>query len=312
MRPVSIRNSSPSFLSKVLRLPILMALLSLTACNHGVIDLDVQGHRGCRGLMPENSLPAFEKAWESGATTFEMDVVITRDSQVVVSHEAWFSHEFCSKPDGTPVTEAEEKQLNIYQMDYADVLRYDCGKRGHPRFPEQQKVAVVKPLLSAVIEHMEEFSIFDQNEGYHQPKYSIELKTEPGEQYGPPAKEFVRLVLAELAPLEVQERCTMQSFDLEVLREVRRQNRTIKVALLVEEDEDYATRLSELGYYPEVLSPAAQHVDEAMLSFAATKNMTVIPWTVNEPEEMRRLIQLGVHGIITDYPDRLVALLEKM
>ncbi len=288
-----------------------MATLLLSACDKGVIDLDVQGHRGCRGLMPENTLPAFEKAWELGATTLELDVVVTRDSQVVVSHEAWFSHEFCSKPDGSAITEAEEKQYNIYQMDYADVMKYDCGMRVHPRFPNQQKMSVFKPLLSAVLLHMAEQYPTTGDE-YRNPKFNIELKTEPGGLYNPAPKDFVRLVLAELEAAEVTYQCTLQSFDLEILREIRRQNQDIQLALLIEEDENYINRLSEFGDYPNILSPAFQHVDEDMLSFAANKNMKVIPWTVNEPDDMRRLIKMGVHGIITDYPDRLVALLQEM
>lgn len=297
-------------------LPMAMMLLT-TACNTGVIDLDVQGHRGCRGLMPENTLPAFEKAWELGVTTLEMDVVVTRDSQIVVSHEAWFSHEFCSKPDGSPITEAEEKQFNIYQMDYAEVMRYDCGERVHPRFAQQQKLPVFKPLLSAVIEHMEEQYALGQY-GSRLPRYSIELKTEPGSAFNPVPKEFVRLVVAELKALDennemgLLNRINLQSFDLEVLREIRRQDRSMPIALLVEEGDKYMTQLSEFGDYPDILSPDFTQVDADMLSFAATKNMKVIPWTVNEVEDMRRLVKLGVHGIITDYPDRLVALLEEL
>ncbi len=299
----------------------LMMTLSLTACNTGVIDLDVQGHRGCRGLMPENTLPAFEKAWELGATTLEMDVVVSRDSQLVVSHEAWFSHEFCSKPDGSAITEAEEKQLNIYQMDYAEVMKYDCGTRVHPRFTSQQKMPVFKPLLSAVIAHMEEQNgtePYDEHGNYHVPKYSIELKTEPVAGFNPAPKVFVRLVLAELNGLrdngqaDLIERCVLQSFDVEILREIRRQDRNVKIALLVEEGDNYKTQLSEFGDYPDILSPDFTQVDADMLSFAATKNMTVIPWTVNETDDMRRLIKLGVHGLITDYPDRLVALLQEL
>jgi glycerophosphoryl diester phosphodiesterase len=294
-----------------------IVMLLTTACNTGVIDLDIQGHRGCRGLMPENTLQAFEKAWEIGATTLEMDVVISRDSQVVVSHEAWFSHEFCSKPDGSAITEAEEKQYNIYQMDYADVMRYDCGQRVHPRFTAQQKMPVFKPLLSAAIAHIEEQYTLNQLGG-REPRYSIELKTEPGSAFNPAPKEFVRLVLAELdalaanSEIELKSRINLQSFDLEVLREIRRQDRDMPIALLVEEGDKYKEQLSAFGEYPDILSPDFTQVDAEMLSMAATKNMKVIPWTVNEVADMRRLIQLGVHGIITDYPDRLVALLQEL
>ena len=294
-----------------------MTLLIASACNYGVIDLDVQGHRGCRGLMPENTIPAFDKAWEIGVTTLEMDVVVTRDSQIVVSHEAWFSHECCSKPDGSAISEAEEKQFNIYQMDYADVMRYDCGSRVHPRFPNQQKLPVFKPLLSAVIEHIEEQTMSEITPG-RQPHYNIELKTEPGDTFNPAPKHFVRLVLATLNSLHqdgesiLHDRITLQSFDLQILKEIRRQDKNMRISLLIDEGEDYMKRLSEFGDYPDILSPDFNLVTADMLSFAASKNIKVIPWTVNENEDMRHMIQLGVQGIITDYPDRLVALLQTL
>ncbi|MFN8396965.1 MAG: glycerophosphodiester phosphodiesterase family protein [Bacteroidia bacterium] len=294
---------------------VLLCLSLLTSCNYGVIDLDVQGHRGCRGLMPENSLPAFKKAWELGVTTLEMDVVISRDRQVVVSHEAWFSHEFCQDSAGHDITEAEERSHNIFKMDYADVLKYDCGSRVHPRFQNQQHLKVIKPLLSEVFAEIEAMvDPNDYSEDARWPRYNIELKVEPGDTgvFGPPAKEFAQLVLEQVRAANVSDRCTLQSFDLETLRELRRQDQNIQLALLVEEDEKFMDKLAELGFYPEILSPYFGLVTEEMLSFSATKNMKVIPWTVNEEADMRRMVKLGVHGIITDYPDRLLELLKTM
>src|SRR4051812_10994337 len=97
-------------------------------------NFDKEGHRGCRGLMPENTIPAYLKAIDIGVTTLEMDAVITKDSQVVMSHEPFFNHEITTKPDGSYVTEAEEKSLNIYRMTYDEVKPYDVGMKSNPRF----------------------------------------------------------------------------------------------------------------------------------------------------------------------------------
>src|SRR5262245_19024474 len=110
------------------------------------IHFDTQGHRGCRGLMPENTIPAMINALDLGVTTLEMDAVITRDNKVVMSHEPFFNHEIATKPDGSYVTEAEEKSLNIFLMTYDEVKKYDVGMKPHPRFPQQKKMNVVKPL----------------------------------------------------------------------------------------------------------------------------------------------------------------------
>lgn len=295
---------------------ICLLSMLLTSCNYGTIDLDVQGHRGCRGLMPENSIPAFQRAWELGVTTLELDVVISKDRQVVVSHEAWFSHECCTNPDGIALTEANEKQFNLYQMDYADIIRWDCGTRPHPRFPDQEKIKVVKPLLREVFTALESSNTLDYYNGKEKPlpQYNIEIKTEPDGVgvFHPNMHDFAALVLEEIHSQALGSRTTIQSFDLEALRETRRQDRDIALGLLIEEDEDYKTKLGELGFYPEILSPEWHLVDEPMLTFAAEKNMKVIPWTVNEPADMRKLIKLGVHGIISDYPDRLLNLLKEI
>src|SRR5688572_32507439 len=134
---------------------LLMAFVTPVISQSGI---DIQGHRGCRGLMPENSMAAFLKAVELGVTTLELDVVISMDGQIVVSHEPWISHEICSHPDGHPVTSGEAKTLNIYQMPYSKVQQYNCGTRPHPEFAHQQKIFTVKPTLKMVARSVQRFS----------------------------------------------------------------------------------------------------------------------------------------------------------
>src|SRR5262245_7377472 len=118
---------------------------------------DTQGHRGCRGLMPENTIPATINALKLGVITLEMDAVITKDNKVVMSHEPFFNHEITTKPDGNYVTESEEKSLNIFLMSYDEVKKYDVGMKPHPRFPQQKKMHVVKPLLSDLIDSVQNY-----------------------------------------------------------------------------------------------------------------------------------------------------------
>jgi glycerophosphoryl diester phosphodiesterase len=233
--------------------------------------------------------------------------VVTKDNQVVVSHEAWFSHECCRDSNGQAIAEANEKQFNIYQMNYDDVLRFDCGSWGHPRFPDQKKMKIVKPLLREVFQVMEAKTV---DNPLKKPRYNIEIKTEPGNVFNPTPAAFVAMVLQEVLVGDVLERVNIQSFDVEILKETRRQEVLMPLALLVDEGENYKDKIAELGFYPEILSPEFQQVDSKMLSFAAEKHMKVIPWTVNSLEDMEKMIDLGVPGIITDYPDRLVNLLK--
>src|SRR3989337_2955132 len=98
---------------------------------------DLQGHRGARGLRPENTIPAFVYAIDSGVTTIELDLVITKDNQIIVSHEPWMSASICLQPDGSQISGSEEKSFNIYKMDYAQIQQFDCGSKGNEKFPEQ-------------------------------------------------------------------------------------------------------------------------------------------------------------------------------
>src|SRR5580765_2886505 len=118
---------------------LIMLFFFMNEGNFQKPAFDVEGHRGCRGLMPENTIPAMLKAIDLGVTTLEMDIVITKDSQVIVSHEPFFNHEITTKPDGSFVTEGEEHSLNIYNMSYTETQQFDVGLKTHPRFPEQAK-----------------------------------------------------------------------------------------------------------------------------------------------------------------------------
>jgi glycerophosphoryl diester phosphodiesterase len=129
--------------------------------------------------------------------------------------------------------------------------------------------------------------------------------------FQPELPEFVTLVLGVLEREGVKENTTLQAFDVSTLLEIKRQDTEVELSLLVDEGENYEQKLSELGFYPPVLSPSASLVDEKMMGFATQRQMRVIPWTVNEKAEMERLMDLGVSGIITDYPDVLVALVGK-
>ena len=155
---------------------------------------DIQGHRGARGLMPENTWPAMKKALELGVTTLEMDAVITADSQVVLSHEPWMNHVIASKPDGQPVTEEEEKSLNIFQMSLAEVQRYDVGMRPHPGFPMQKKMPVFKPTLASIFDSV---AVWMKSASRPFPFFNIETKTDSSRDgvYHPEPAVFCELLM---------------------------------------------------------------------------------------------------------------------
>jgi glycerophosphoryl diester phosphodiesterase len=265
---------------------------------------DVEGHRGCRGLMPENTIPAMLKAIDLGVTTLEMDVVITKDNKVVVSHEPWFETEITTKPDGSFVNEIEAMQLNIYQMNYEEVLKYDVGMKPHPRFPKQQKVKAVKPLLRDLIDSVEAYII---KKNLPKVNYNIEIKSLPAgdNKFHPVPSEFGELLMTVIKEKKIEGRVIIQSFDFRALKFIHEKYTSIKTSMLIEDSDvnDFDGQLNKLGYTPEYYSPNQTLVGEKLVKQCHDKGMKIIPWTVNDAKQVKKLKKMGVDGIITDYPD---------
>jgi glycerophosphoryl diester phosphodiesterase len=290
-------------------LPILFLTVLITiSCTMEQSDtFDLQGHRGARGLMPEYTIPAFLKAVDLGVNTVEFDVVVTGDGKVLVSHEPWFNHLFSSKPNGEPVTESEEMDLNIYEMTYEETQQFDVGKRGNPNFPNQQPMEVTKPLMKDAIRAVEEYASENDLPPLH---YNIETKSRP-EWYGeyvPGPEEFSRLLFEELKELGVLDRVIIQSFDPSTLIAFKQLAPDVRQAMLVSNDVLPDMYINLLGYTPEIWSPNYQLLDAESVSQLQSKGMKVIPWTVNTVDEMRELLRFGVDGFITDYPDSAAVL----
>jgi glycerophosphoryl diester phosphodiesterase len=303
MRPVQppLRRAAGSIL-------LLLTLSFLSQRMSAQTTFDWQGHRGARGLLPENTIPAFRKALDLGVTTLELDVVVSKDKQVVVSHEPFFSADICTDPAGKPIAKGDEKSRNLYGYTYAEIQAFDCGSRGNPRFPEQQPQKVHKPLLSKVIRSME---------AYRQEKklppfgYNIEIKSTPAGDnvYHPGVAEFSDLVYGVVTDQLSPDRFTLQCFDFRVLRYWHEKYPAVTLVALVENLRGVEKNLADLGFTPAVYSPYYQLLTgKDAVEDIHRLNMKVIPWTVNDPDDMRRLKAWGVDGIITDYPDRIKGL----
>ncbi len=274
-------------------------------------DFDLQGHRGARGLVPENTIPAFLKALEYDVTTLELDVVISKDSQIVVSHEPWMNHHICTQPNGDSISEAAAMSFNLYEMTYEEIKTYDCGKKGNPNFPEQQPQTVAKPTLKMVVDAVNEAMKGSGKTIF----YNIETKSQPlgDNKYHPEPKEFVALLYAELKALGILEQTTVQSFDFRTLQVLRQLDESVSMAALVwEEGTTFEGSLDTLGFTPDIYSPSYSLVNEDLIEKAHAKGVKVIPWTVNEKDKMKQMISYGVDGLITDYPNRARALLDEL
>ena len=265
---------------------------------------DKEGHRGCRGLMPENTVDAMTNALGMGITTLEMDVVITKDKKVILSHEPFFNHEITTKPDGSFVTEAEERSLNIFQMDYETVKKYDVGLKPHPRFPKQEKRNAIKPLLSDVFDAVKSYMMTARRP---YPYFNIETKCLPETDgsYHPAPAEFVELLMQVINEKQLTEKVIIQSFDVRTLQYLHKNYPSIKTSLLIEgtDQQSFSDQLNKLGFTPDVYSPEYTIVNAGLIKACHDKGIKIVPWTVNEKTEIEKLTAAGVDGIITDYPD---------
>ncbi|HEY9008643.1 MAG TPA: glycerophosphodiester phosphodiesterase family protein [Ohtaekwangia sp.] len=290
----------------MIRLSVLFLLAIASLSSSAQIYMpkfEVQGHRGARGLKPENTIPAFITALDSGVMTLEMDVVITKDGQVVLSHEPFMSAAICLDSTGKSFSEKDEKKYNIYEMTYADVLRYDCGSKGNEKFPEQEKLSVSKPLLKDVIvsveDHIKSFTQYEVD-------YNIEIKCSPetDKKFHPPVEEYSDIVYALINQYLPLERVVIQSFDFRALRYWHKKYPEVRLAALVENLKSIDANLNDLGFNPSIYSPYYKLLTKDKVTQLHKKKIRVIPWTVNEEKEMLLLKGMGVDGFITDYPDR--------
>lgn len=275
---------------------------------------EVHGHRGCRGLLPENTLPAFQCALELGVDALELDVVVSQDGQLVVSHEPWLAAKLGCGPQGERITPAHERQCNLYQLPYATIARCMVGEWPHPDFPTQQPLPGHRPLLREVLHQAENWC---QQHGRPAVRYSVEIKSSPAgdDLFHPAPAEFVRLALAELRASGVLARTTLLSFDPRVLQAARQAQPDLALCLLLE---DYLPPVPELfaglGFVPATLGPDFQLLSAATVQAirVAHPDLRLVPWTVNSPADLRLVRSWGVDGITTDYPDRLLSLLQRL
>ena len=211
----------------------LFILVKISLQAQYIPKFDVQGHRGARGLRPENTIPAFLIALDSGVTSLEMDLAIMQDKQIVISHEPWMSADICLDTSGKLFTSKEEKKYNIYQMTYEQVRQFDCGSKGNEKFPEQIKMKASKPLLTDVIvaveDHIKSYSRYEVD-------YNIEIKSdkEGDNKFHPAPEEFSEMVFNLIDQYLPWERVVIQSFDFRVLKYWHEKHPEVRLAALVE------------------------------------------------------------------------------
>lgn len=275
----------------------------VTQAQSYIPRFDIQGHRGARGLRPENTIPAFLLALDSGVTTLELDLAITKDQKVMVSHEPWMSASICKTPEGSAFDSKDERKYNVYKMTYDQVRHWDCGSKGNNSFPQQQKMTTSKPLLSDVIvaaeNHIKSYTRYEVD-------YNIELKSSPegDNKFHPSPQVFSDLVYKLIDEYLPWDRVVIQCFDFRVLRYWHEKYPDVRLSAVVDNKKTIEENLDDLGFMPSIYSPHFKLLTKEDVKWLHDKKIRVIPWTVNEPNDMLSLKGMNVDGFITDYPDR--------
>ena len=256
----------------------------------------VEGHRGARWAMPENTLPAFRYAIDVGADVLEMDLGVTKDNVPVVSHDLEIKPSICKGPAELPRA--------IRQLTLAEIKQFDCGWQQNPDFPTQRAIPGTRmPTLEEVFRELSPLGTF---------RFNIEMKSHPTRrELTPSPDEFARLLLEQIRRFKVENRVVIQSFDFRMLKALARIAPEIaRAALFIEEGEAFLAVAKRAGDVP-MLSPHLRLVTPENVREAHAAGLTVVPWTANQPDEWQKLIDANVDAIITDNPKGLVQYLKE-
>jgi glycerophosphoryl diester phosphodiesterase len=254
------------------------------------------GHRGCRGILPENTLEGFRKAIELGVDGIEWDVVVSKDGQLIISHEPYIHSDYCLDTNGTDLTASEGKKRNIYEMTSAEVARYDCGSKSYSKFPKQEHFKVHKPSVQEAFNKL----------NLSKTTILFEVKSVPSEYgiYQPQPDEFARIIAQEINGFEHKKNIIFMSFDPQLLEALHTLLPDYRYVYLTYKPFVSVTQfLTDLTFKPYALGMYYRTIRKRDVKLAHKKGVNVFSWTVNEQKAFNRMVNHGVDGIITDYPD---------
>lgn len=267
----------------------LLATFTMTASSR----ILVHGHRGARAVRPENTIPAFEYAIQAGVDVLELDMAVTRDNVLVISHDPFLSSKICRGPGGSNV---------IRELTLAELKKWDCGSIKNPDFPEQQ------PVPGATVPTLDEvFALASQGTF----EFNIETKIfKDKPQLTPPPAEFAGLVVDAVRKHKLERRVIIQSFDFRTLHEVKKIAPEIRLSALYSVGLKNFVQVARDGGAT-IVSPHYMLVTKGRVEEAHKAGLQIVPWTANTPKDWDKLIEAGVDALITDDPAELIRYLKE-
>jgi len=278
---------------------IIAAALLIPAAVAAQTGFDKQSHRGGAGLYAENTIAAAKNALRLG-TTIEMDLYMSKDSQIVVTHDPHIVAAYTLHPNGKPVLPEEEKDLLIKNLAYSEIAQIETGLRPYDKYPRRKNIYAHIPRFADLIDSAEHYARVNH---LPPPQYNIQ----PGPAYTITddfRKDFIKKMMDIIISRKIQGRAMIQAFDTGMLEVTRKYYPYMPISFLLGKDEaTFDEIFKRLSFKPDIYSPHYTMVTPELVKKCHALGMKVLPWTVNTRKEIEDLKAMGVDGIITDYPD---------
>ena len=276
----------------------LLTILFTMELNAQPNPVKIYGHRGCRGLYPENTLIAFKHAIDQGVDGIEWDVVVSKNKELVISHEPYLDASYCLDTNGEEISSSEGKKINFYNLSVDEIQKFDCGSKGNVKHSEQTKLRCYKPTVQEAFDSLQlkEVTIL------------FEVKSEDTDYgiYQPEPTEYAEIIAKEIEDFEFKENIIFMCFDpnlLEALHNLLPDYRY--VYLTYKPFTSIKKFLKQISFKPYALGMYHPTITKRDVKLLHEQEVNVFAWTVNKVEQSEKLKRYGVDGIITDYPDRI-------
>ena len=253
-------------------------------------EYKIIGHRGCRGLYPENTIEGFHKAIKMGVDGIEFDIVANKNLQLIISHEPYVDTSYCISNLN------QEHSLNIFEMSLDEIKKIDCGSKYNDKFPGQIKKKEQKPTFKELEKKLKNYK----------GDLLFEIKCHPDyvNKNFPDYSNYARIIIDETKNSPLLKNIIFMSFDWRILNELYNLNSNSKYIFLSEK-KDFTNDLNFLTFKPFALGLDYKIISKSTIDSAHDNNQLIYAWTVNSFEIFKNLIEINADGIITDYPDKI-------
>jgi glycerophosphoryl diester phosphodiesterase len=254
----------------------------------GQSDYKIFGHRGCRGIYPENTIEGFKKAISLGVDGIELDVVVNKNQELVISHESYIDTNYCL------TTKIDEKNFNIFKMNVTEIQEIDCGSKFIKEFPNQLKIKEKKPTYKEFKKKLNDYN----------GDILFEIKCEYNlvNEYFPEYENYARIIFDETRYSKHLDNIYFMSFDFRILNELFKIMPNSKYIYL-SSNKDFRQEMKLLNFDPVGVGIDFNIINQEIIDFVHNKKQTIYGWTVNDKENYKTLTSMGIDGVITDYPN---------